>query len=234
MNQLCKFRTMLCMAILSMAFFSATAEGQLRVTTWNVTNYSSGRVSEFQTSFYGVFEDRSMEPDLILGQEFLSQTGVNNFKSLLNSAAGSPGDWEAAPFVNGNDTDNAFFYRTSKVDFLGYTIVSTGGLAPEPPRNVLRYDVRLKDYTSDGAVLACYCSHMKAGSGTDDQARRLVEAGYIRDNAETLNSQWHFLYGADLNIQSSTQAAYQELVGSQANNDGRFFDPISRPGSWKQ
>ena len=210
----------------------AASFAQLRVATWNVTNYSSGRVSEFQTALYGVYEGRSLTPDVLLGQEFLSATGVNNYLSLLNSASGSPGDWAAAPFVDGPDTDSAFFYRTSKVDFLGYTIVAVGGTNPTQPRNIMRYDVRLKDYAADSAVLACYSSHMKAGTGTDDQARRLVEAQLIRGDAETLNADWEFLLGGDFNIQTSTQAAYQELIGSQANNDGRFFDPIARPGSW--
>jgi hypothetical protein len=60
----------------------------------------------------------------------------------------------------------------------------------------------------------------------------LLEAQRIRDDAEALPSGWHFLLGGDFNIQSSFQSAYQELVGSQANNDGRFTDPIKTPGSW--
>lgn len=31
---------------------------------------------------------------------------------------------------------------------------------------------------------------------------------------------------------SSTETAYVELVGSQANNAGQFFDPIKSPGTW--
>ncbi len=208
------------------------ASAQLRVATWNVTNYSSGRVTEFQTAIYGEFEGRSLGPDILIGQEFTSQTSVNNYLAILNGAPGSPGDWAAAPFINGNDTDNAFFYRTSKLDFLNVTVVSVGSGAPNHPRDVERYDVRLVGYSGDAAVLACYSSHMKAGDTSDDQARRLVEATAIRADAETLNPAWNFLLAGDFNIQSSGQAAYVELVGSQVNNDGRFHDPIATPGSW--
>ena len=210
-----------------------TARGQLRVAEWNVTNYASGRVNEFQTAIYDSYAGRSMTPDIIIAQEFLHYSStVTNFKNLLNSASGSPGDWQAAPIVDGPDTDNAFFYRTSKVTFLGVTTVSWGGPAPNHPRNVERYDIRLAGYSSAGAVLACYSSHMKAGSSGGDQDRRLVEALEIRADAETLPAQWHFLLGADLNIQASSQDAYQELVASQGNDAGRFFDPISTPGTW--
>ncbi|MGP1347992.1 MAG: hypothetical protein ACTS3F_15155 [Phycisphaerales bacterium] len=200
--------------------------------TWNVTNYSSGRIDAFGTSIYAEFEGRSMSPDVFVGQEFLSQSGVNNFLAILNSAPGTPGDWAAAPFQNGADTDNAFFYRTSKIEFLGMTVVSQGSPAPNHPRDVNRYDIRPVGYASDEAVIAIYSSHMKAGSGSADQARRLVEAQEIRSDAESLNPAWNIMLGGDFNIQSSNQGAYQWMVGSQANNDGRLFDPIATPGSW--
>jgi hypothetical protein len=73
---------------------------------------------------------------------------------------------------------------------------------------------------------------MKSGSSSEDQSRRLLEAQRIRNNAELLPQGWHFLIAGDYNIQSSGQAAYQELVASQADNRGRFFDPIASPGSW--
>lgn len=209
------------------------AFGQLRVANWNISFYSGGRISEIQTAVYGVFQGRSMSPDVLICQEFISQSAVNAMVNILNNAPGSPGDWAAAPFINGPDTDNAFFYRISKIQFLSVTTISFGGPSPEPPRNTERYNVRLRGYVSNGAVLACYSSHMKSQeSGTDDDNRRLLEAQRIRDDAEQLNPNYHFLLGGDFNIQTSSEAAYVELVGSQPNNAGRFFDPIRTPGNW--
>ncbi len=207
---------------------------QLRVATWNVTNYdgAGGRDPAFQMVAYGAFQGRRMAPDLILGQEFISAAALADFVTLLNAAAGSPGDWTAAPFVNGPDTDQVLLYRASKVQVVGSGIIAAGGPAPNHPRHVMRYDIRPIKYTGAAATLACYCSHMKSGSLQSDQERRLVEAQRIRDDAETLNPAWGFLLGADLNIQSSSQAAYQELVGDQGVNSGRLFDPIRTPGDW--
>ena len=211
---------------------------ELRVVTWNVSNYSSGRVAVFQTAIYGEFEGRSMSPDIFVGQEFLSTSGVTNFLNILNTASGSPGDWTAADFVNGPDTDSALFYRTSKVELAtdlsanGVTVVAVGGAAPNHPRNIMRYDIRLAAGTSAETTLAIYSTHMKASTGSDDKARRLLEAQRIRDDAEALPAGWHFLLGGDFNIRSSDETAYQELVGSQVNNDGRFADPIKTPGNW--
>lgn len=218
----------------TLAFFFQIqlAIAQIRVAQQNISNYSGGRETALQTEFYGQFEGRSISPDIIIVQEFISAAATTNFKNLLNTAPGSPGDWEAASFINGPDTDSAFFYRTSRVIFLGVTIVSVGGSAPNHPRNIQRYDIRPIGYSSGGSTLACYSTHMKSGSTSEDQARRLVEAQIVRNNAETLAAGWQFLISGDFNIQSSGQAAYQELVGSQTNNLGRFFDPINTPGSW--
>ncbi len=213
-------------------FGALAASAQLRVATWNVSDYSGGRAADFQTAVYGLYEGRAMQPDALLGQEFVSASAVAALVNILNAAPGSPGDWAGAPFVDGPDTDSAFLYRTSKVTLLGVTIVATGGNAPNHPRNIMRYDVRLAGYDSSQATLACYSTHMKSGTADSDQQRRLLEAQRIRANAESLDPAWHFLLGGDLNIQSSAQAAYQELVGSQANDAGRFFDPIDTPGSW--
>jgi hypothetical protein len=210
----------------------SAAHAQLRVCTQNITNYNGGLIPDLQNVYYGEFQGRFMRPDVVITTEFISQTAVDTFLSILNTAPASPGDWAAAPFVNGPDTDTAFFYRTSRVSLIGTTVVSVGGGAPIQPRNIMRYDVQVNGYAGNSAVVACYGTHMKSGSSSDDQARRLVEAIKVRDDAELLVPAWHFLIGGDTNIQTSTQAAYQELVGSQVNNDGRFFDPIRSPGPW--
>lgn len=214
------------------ALLAATATfAQIRVCSYNVSNYAGGRVADLQTVVYGVYNGRSLGPDVILGQEFTSAAAMNAFKSLLNSAPGSPGDWASAPFHDGTDTDSVLFYRTSKVDYLGTVIVAEGSNDPnDQPRDTMRFDIRLKGYSSVGATLANYVTHMKAGSTDQDQARRLVEAKRIRADSNQLGVP--FLIGGDFNIQTSSQAAYQELVGSQVDNDGRFFDPIKTPGSW--
>ncbi len=208
----------------------------MRVANWNVTNFDDDettRIAAFQTAIYGEYNGRSMAPDVLVGEEFISSAAVIDFRNLLNNATGSPGDWASAPFVDGPDTDSAFFYRTTKVDYLGMTVVSTGSSSTsDHPRNIQRYDIRLKGFDTAEATIAIYASHMKAGSTGTDQARRLIEAEIIRTDAENLPEGWHFILAGDFNIQSSSQAAYVELVGSQANNDGRFFDPIRTPGEW--
>lgn len=214
----------------TLAFAAAAQADGLRVVTWNVSNYGGGRAAEFETAVYGVFEGRSMAPDVILLQEMLSGSAVGQLVEILNDAPDSPGDWAAAPFVDGNDTDNGFVYRTSKVALLGSVVVAQGGAAPNHPRDINRYDVRLVGYGSIEGVISLYSSHMKASTGSANEARRLLEAQRIRADAEGLPDGQHFILGGDFNIRSSSEGAYQELI--VARDDGRFFDPIASPGSW--
>ncbi len=214
------------------ALVSSSASAQLRIVAWNISNYNGGRTAAIHDSVYGVFEGRSMSPDVFVLQEFLSQFAVDQFVAALNSAPGSTGDWAGAVFVNGPDTDSAFAYRTSTVQLVDTVLVATGGAAPNFPRNLMRYDIRPVGYDAASATIAMYSVHMKSGSGSTDQQRRLLEAQTIRADAESLPEGWSFLVGGDFNIQSSSQAAYQELTGAQFDDSGRFFDPISTPGSW--
>lgn len=219
------------------------ALAQLRVGSWNISNYGGGRAADLHTAMYGVFNGRSFAPDIFMVQEVLSAAALAELVSIMNSAPGSPGDWAAASYVDGADTESVFLYRTSKVTFVQQRTIAVGSSSTaNQPRNTYRYDIRPVGYSAvPAASLALYSVHLKAGSTTDDNARRLVETTRIRDNAEGIDTNgpgtglpagWNFIVGGDFNVQTSTQTAYQELVGSQANNTGRVFDPINTPGSW--
>ena len=213
---------------------AAPAAAQLRVAMWNISNYGGpgARDPQFQTAIYGSYQSRSMAPDIFLAEEITAPAGAGGVLAILNGAPGSPGDWAQATFITGPDTNLVFNYRTSKVQFLGQTLVLAGGDINGAPRDIRRYDIRLAGYSSAGATLSIYGDHMKSGSTAADQARRLIEATAIRNDADARPAGWQIIVAGDFNIQASTQAAYQQLIGSMNNNRGRFFDPINTPGSW--
>ncbi len=221
------------------AVAGSAAHAQLRVCAWNISGYGGAGARDpfFKTAIFASYQGRSLKPDVMVVQELTSVAGANAFLAVLNdTAAGSPGDWALAPFVISPDTSLGFYYRTSKVTYLSQVLVLPGGDINGAPRDIRRYDVRLSGYTSVGSSLAIYGDHMKAGStccgvGTD-QARRLIEATAIRSNADALPAGWHFIFGGDTNMQSSSQSAYQQFIGSFGTNRGRFFDPINTLGAW--
>ncbi|MCU0315673.1 MAG: PEP-CTERM sorting domain-containing protein [Fimbriimonadaceae bacterium] len=223
-------------ALLTLCSVSAYSQtSTLRVATWNVSNYSSGRVDAIRNAVYGSFQGRSFRPDVVMAQEMGSATAANNFLNALNWSGGYT-DWRVAfgtPLNGPSGTnDTAFFYRSSRVTFLGSSLVAPSGGVNGQPRDTWRFDAQIVGNAASSEILAFYNSHMKSGDGSDDVARRLIEANNIRNNANSLASNYQIVFGADTNTQSSNQSAYQALVGSQSQNRGRFFDPISSPGSW--
>jgi endonuclease/exonuclease/phosphatase family metal-dependent hydrolase len=226
---------------------SAASFAQLRVATWNITNWSVTsltpsdpndliRVNGFKNMMFTANPANGMKfaPDILFAQEVTSQTATNIFRDILNTAPGSPGDFVAAPFINGPDTESVMFYRSSKIALVPSTVsnpnpdtVALGGTTVGP-RNTYRYDFYLVGYNTPGNVISCYNLHMKSGDTSTDQSRRLIEANFIRDDANSFSDGRHFIVCGDFNIQTSTQAAYQRFVGSELDNSGRVFDPINR------
>lgn len=229
---------------------SVDSPAQLRIASWNLSNYNGGRVADIQTVVYGVvpaglaYSGQSFSPDIICLQEFISASALNAFVSALNTAPGTPGDWAAAPFpipappqTSLPDTQSVMVYRTSKVQFIREVTIALGSSdTNNQPRNTYRFDVRPIGYLAPSATLAIYNVHLKAGSTSTDIARRLVETTRIRDNVEGVNTNgpntgmpagYNAICLGDTNTQRADQSAYVELIGSQANNTGRFFDPIN-------
>ena len=103
------------------------------------------------------------DADVIVVQEMLSQSGVNQFlNNVLNY--GAPGTFAAGPFVDGPDTDNALFYRTSTIEFVSTQRLTTA------LRDINEYVVRPVGYTAPEAEFAVYSAHLKAGSTSTDSA----------------------------------------------------------------
>lgn len=225
-----------CAALCLCAGLSASA--QLRVATHNISFFSGGQAADIATAYYGTYNTLSMRPDLVMTLEFQSQAAVDSFLLSLNTAyKNATGDtidrWSATPFTNGPDTDSAVFYRNDKMQYLSRTLVIAGGNVNGAPRDIYRTDLKLLGYASNAAIVSCYPVHFKSGSASADQNRRQIEATAIRNdvNAQVLIDPLRtFVFAGDTNIQNSTQAAYQTLVGGAANT--RFNDPIKTPGSW--
>lgn len=240
------------------------AWSQLRVATWNITRYEGGRVADIQNTVYGQFDPpgaapvQQFLPDIILAQEIFGASGssgagpaaapgpgISAFVNALNSVPGGPTDWVAAPYLlnsvnhSSSNSPPSMFYRSSKVQLVfpvTRLATGTGSCGTCPPRDTLRYRVRLIGYPEGAAAetdIFLYNSHYKAGSTTTDQARRAPEAQRIISDIEALSFAFpraHIIHGGDFNTQTSSQQNMQILLAS--NDLNQVFDPINRLGTW--
>jgi FlgD Ig-like domain len=209
------------------ALLIAPAAHALRVVDYNVTNYPGVLFPQRQPYFRTVLAP--LGADVLVCQEFSSQAGVDSFRTNVLNVI-EPGQWLSAPFVNGNDTDNALFYKPAKVQFLGSWFFYPN------PANLLRlvccYRLKPVGYASSAAELRIYSQHLKASTGSTNVAQRLAEATGIRDSMNAMPPGTCAILCGDFNIYTSTEGAFQKLLESQVDNDGRLYDPLNAVGTF--
>ncbi|HMQ70523.1 MAG TPA: T9SS type A sorting domain-containing protein [Ignavibacteria bacterium] len=163
-------------------------------------------------------------PDILGVCEIVSQDAVNEFLTqVLN--ADSAGLYSAGEFINGPDTDNAIFYKSSKFTFISNIPIATS----------LRYIslFTLKHILSNDTIRIFVC-HLKASSGSGNEAQRLEEVNTLRTVTNSFPAGTEFLITGDFNIYSSNEAAYLRLLQVDAGTDGQFIDNYSLSGTWNQ
>src|SRR5262245_2126491 len=202
-------------------FVCAPSAHALRIVDYNATNYPSVLLAQRQPHFRTVLAP--LGADIVVSQEFQSQAGVDSFRTNVLNVI-EPGQWASAPFFNGNDTDNALFYKPAKVQLLG-----AWAFYPNPA-NLLRFVTvwRLKPvgYGDAAAEFRIYSQHLKASTGFESQ--RLAECVGIRDSMNAMPAGTHAIVLGDFNFyQSSTESGYWKLQENQVNNTGRVYDPLN-------
>ncbi|MGB5850188.1 MAG: endonuclease/exonuclease/phosphatase family protein, partial [Ignavibacteriaceae bacterium] len=113
--------------ILTILLLSATfvnSQERVKIATYNLLNYPNNTATK-NPKFQLIMDE--MNPDILVVQEILSQTAVNEF---LNEVLSD--EYEAGDFINGPDTDNAIFFKDSLFQF-----ISTEFIAPsQGPRYI--------------------------------------------------------------------------------------------------
>ena len=201
----------------------------LRVVNYNVTNYPSVLLAQRQPAFRTVMS--ILNADVVVSQELQSQAGVDSFRTNVLNVL-EPGQWASAPFTNGNDTDNALYYKPSKVTLLG-----SWSFYPNPA-NLLRlvncYRLMPVGYSDASAELRIYSQHLKASTGTTNVNQRGAEAIGIRDSMNAMPPGTHAILCGDFNIYTSTEPAFVKFLEAQGDNDGRLYDPLNLSGTFNQ
>ena len=208
---------------------AASPAGAFRIVDWNITNYPGNNpfFSQRQPHFRNVVGP--LGADVFVVQEMQSQAGVDSFLTNVLNAV-EPGQWAAAPFTNGNDTDNQLFYKPSRVELLGarWFYPNSGNLL----RLVAEYRLRPVGYTGAAAEFRLLSQHLKASTGSSNVSQRTLEATGIRDTMNAYPPGTQAILAGDYNVYTTTEGAFIKLLESQANNIGRLYDPFNLSGTF--
>lgn len=200
--------------ILSLASY---AQNQYTVMSYNLLNYP-GSDSAIRNPYFRTVIANT-EPDILVVQEILSQTGVNGFlNNVLNFASSG---YAPGTFINGPDTDNAIFYKSVSFTFLANNVITTS------LRNINEF-VLSENITGD--TIRIYSLHLKAGTASSDQQQRLAEVTTLRNVTDNLSPHSNFIVCGDFNIYNSNEAAYQKL--KDQSTQGFLVDIFNLTGVW--
>lgn len=212
------------------------AAAQLRVVTYNTGNSQGGQTlarSDMDVvlgaigteSVGGIAKPLDV---LVLQEQASPSSSTQSFVNVLNGLYGGN------DYRRGSTTGSSLgggvmgiVYNSATVtlvDELAFGALSGNGQL----RQTLRYQLRPVGYDA-AADFYVYVDHYKAGSSGSEQSQRLVEAQSVRNNADALGQGTHVIYAGDFNVQSSSEAMYQELLSA---GPGQAFDPIDTPGTW--
>jgi flagellar hook capping protein FlgD len=210
----------------ALAAVCASPAHALRIVDWNILNYPGTTGPARDPSYRTVLAPLSV--DVLVTEETTSQAGVTEFLNSLNTM--EPGQWAAAPFVDGNDTDAGLFYKPAKVNFIGQRSFYPN--AASLLRLVHMYRIKPVGYAADAAEIDLFAVHLKASTGFESQ--RLAEATGLRDSMNALAPGTHAMVLGDFNFYTGTEPAMTKFLESQVDNDGRLYDPLGLQGvSWQ-
>ncbi len=207
----------------------------IRVMTYNVLNFPDGRndcsnnlrVPNRQDTLAKVINYTL--PDIFIANEVQTLEGA---QAILHGAMNSNGrsNYRMAEFAYGNAggfPHNAVFYNANKLILKEQHIIQTD---VRPIDHIVFYGVDpLLDTHFDTTFFEVFAAHLKAGSGSAEQAQRYEQAQLIRNYIDARPANRNYIIGGDFNVYRASESGYVKLTSGGTNP---FKDPINRPGSW--
>ena len=148
------------------------AQSDYTFLTYNLLNYEDEDDREpYYQEIIG-----EIQPDLIVCQEIIGNTGYNHFlDDVLNVI--QPNDWSGADFTNQTASqDIALYYKPEFFSFISTAIINTA--QSSGTRDVVEW---VMEHVESGVQFRIYSLHLKASSGNSNAQQRLQEATILRN-----------------------------------------------------
>jgi hypothetical protein len=200
------------------------AQDTIRLMEYSLLKYlhddgNSARYKDLRTIITYV------NPDILLVDELETDDGA---KYLLDSALNKAGvgTYARAPFINGYDTDNSMYYKTSKIGYKSQSRYFTA------LRDINQYYVYRTIAPGDTAWLYLNMCHLKAGGSNTVGAEsnlRLGEVTAFCNGIGTIPQNRNIIFAGDFNFKGSFEPAWTKIT---TNCSHLFYDPINQVGTW--
>ncbi|MEZ4796154.1 MAG: T9SS type A sorting domain-containing protein [Flavobacteriaceae bacterium] len=206
------------------------SQENIKMMFYNVLNYPLQAPASRIQDLAVIIDD--YRPDIFMICELNNEDGANN---ILNIMQPINANYQRAVFQpntsdddlgDQNDLQNMIFYDSSKFLLESQHIVTT------TYRDFNHYVLKLNtvNQNTNPKYLDVFVSHLKSSSGTANQQLRLDMVNDLVAYLETLPNTSNVIFGGDLNLYTSSEPAFQELL--DVTNNIAFVDPANRIGSW--
>jgi len=221
------FITLIALCLFANSLFS---QENFKLMFYNVLNYPLQAPANRIQDLAFILDD--YRPDIFMICELNNEEGANN---ILNIMQPINNNYQRAVFQfntsdddlgDQNDLQNMIFYDSSKF------ILESQAIVTSTYRDFNHYILKLKtvDIDTNPIYLDVFVTHLKSSSGTVNQQLRLSMVNDFVAYLETLPSDRYVVFGGDLNLYTSSEPAFQELIDT--SNNITFVDPADRIGSW--
>ncbi len=179
-----------------------------------------------------------VNPDIFVVNELGASPITANFlrDNVLNTNGISK--YQAAAYTNNSFSDivNMLYYDSNKFVLLEQNIVERDKNNFPLTRIIDFYRLYYKDPKlangADTVFFTVAAAHLKAGSSSSDQSTRELAAEAIMDYIDNNISDDNIILCGDLNVYSSTEAAYRKFTNYTSNPSINLNDPLNGFGNW--
>lgn len=136
-----KFHRLLILLAATLIILPVYSEA-VKIATWNIKKFSVTTGTDREDDFRKVIEQ--LDLDILVVQEMCSQDGVDQFlNNIMNYS--SPGTYKAAEFEDGNDTNNALFYKNSTITCVSHDEINVPPYNSDELREISEYVLEIKE-----------------------------------------------------------------------------------------
>jgi hypothetical protein len=214
---------------------SSAQTDTITIVSYNLLNFPDGRNDcGTNTNVPNRFDTlrkilNYAQPDIFVACEIQNKRGADSILSRSLNVFGQT-NYAAATYhndSNGGDLQNMMYYNTEKLILHSQDVIETS------VRDIDHYVLYVNDPNLsnlfDTTFIEVYMCHLKAGSGSTEQAVRNDQVTLLRNFIDSRPpNRNHFVCG-DLNVYRSSESCYQTLTSGGSNP---LVDPINSPGNW--
>lgn len=209
---------------------SSFGQDTFKTMFYNVLNYPLDEPASRIQGLELIIGD--YQPDIFMICELNNEQGADDILNIIKEVNLN---YKRANFVlntsddntgNSNELQNMLYYDSNKFQLEAQREVTT------IYRDFNHYILKLKttDQDTNPIRLNVFVCHLKASDGFDNENRRKQMVDDFISYLDDLPSDSYILLAGDMNLYSSAEPAFQELI--KASNYITFEDPADKIGSW--